>query len=41
MDNEDMTIFHCMMVFGNSHDFFTSHEIEEGARQSIDSMVGV
>jgi hypothetical protein len=30
MDNEDMAIFHCMVVPCNSHEFFTSHEIEEG-----------
>jgi hypothetical protein len=41
MDKEDMTIFHCMVVPCNSHEFFTSHGIEEGVGQSVDSMVGV
>jgi hypothetical protein len=41
MDNEDMAIFHCMVVPCNSHEFFTSHEIEEGAGQSIDSKPSV
>jgi hypothetical protein len=30
MDEEDMAIFHCMVDPCNSHEFFTSHEIEEG-----------
>jgi hypothetical protein len=41
MDNEDIVIFHCMVVFCDSHEYFTSHEIEEGAGQYIDSTVGV
>jgi hypothetical protein len=41
MDKEDMTIFHCMVVPCNSHEFFTSHEIEEGVGQSVDPMVDV
>jgi hypothetical protein len=41
MDEEDMVIFHCMAIPYNSHEIFTSHEIEEGPRQSIDPMVGV
>jgi len=27
MDQEDMVIFHCMVIVSNSHDFFNSHEI--------------
>jgi hypothetical protein len=41
MDEEDMFIFHYMAVPYNSHEVFTSHEIEEGAGQSINLMVGV
>jgi hypothetical protein len=41
MDEEDMVIFHCMAVPYNSHEIFTSHEIEEGAKQSIDPTIGV
>ncbi len=41
MDKEDMAIFHCMAVPCNSHEFFTSHEIEEGVGQSVDSTVDV
>jgi hypothetical protein len=41
MDKEDMAIFHCMVVPCNSHEFFTSHEIEEGVGQSVDPMVDV
>ncbi len=36
-----MAIFHCMVIACNSHNFFTSHEIEEGAGQSMDARVGV
>jgi hypothetical protein len=41
MDEEDMAIFHYMEVPYNSHEFFTSHEIKEGAGQSIDPTIGV
>jgi hypothetical protein len=41
MDEKDMVIFDCMVVPYNSHELFTSREIEEGARQSINPMVGV
>ncbi len=41
MDKEDMVIFHCMAILCNSHEFFTSHEIEEGVGQSVDPTVGV
>jgi hypothetical protein len=30
MDKENMVIFHCMAIPCNSHEFFTSHKIEEG-----------
>jgi hypothetical protein len=30
MDEDDMAIFHYMAIACNSHNFFTSHEIEEG-----------
>jgi len=36
-----MAIFHCMVIACDSHNFFTSHEIEEGAGQSVDARVGV
>jgi hypothetical protein len=29
MEEEDMAIFHCVAVPYNSHEFFTSNEIEE------------
>jgi hypothetical protein len=41
MDEDDMAIFYCMVIACNSHIFFTSHEIEEGARQSVDARVDV
>jgi hypothetical protein len=41
MDEDDMAIFHCMAINCDSHNFFTSHEIEEGARQSMDARVDV
>ncbi len=30
MDEDDLTIFHCMAIACDSHNFFTSHEIERG-----------
>jgi hypothetical protein len=41
MDKEDMVIFHCMAIPYNSHEFFTSGEIENGVRQSIDPTIVV
>jgi hypothetical protein len=41
MDEENMAIFHCMVVPCNSHNFFTFHKIEEGVRQSMDPKVGI
>ncbi len=41
VDQEDMVIFHCMVIVSNSHDFFNSHEIEKGLKQSMDLIVGV
>jgi len=41
MDEDNMAIFHCMVIACDSHNFFTSHEIEEGAGQSMDARVGV
>jgi hypothetical protein len=41
MDEDNLAIFHCMEIACNSHNFFTSHEIEEGARQSMDARIGV
>jgi hypothetical protein len=41
MDENDMAIFYYIVVVCNSHNFFTSHEIEEGARQSVDARIGV
>jgi len=41
MDEEDMVIFHCIVVPCNSHELFTSCEIEEGVRQSVNPMVSV
>jgi len=41
MDEDNMVIFHCMAIACNSHNFFTSHEIEEGVGQSMDVRVGV
>jgi hypothetical protein len=41
MDEDDMAIFYCMVIAWNSHIFFTSHEIEDGARQSVDARVDV
>jgi len=41
MDEDNMAIFHCMVIACDSHNFFTSHEIEEGAGQSVDARVGV
>jgi hypothetical protein len=41
MDKEDMVIFHCMAIPYNYHEFFTSHEIEEGVGQSVDPTIGV
>jgi hypothetical protein len=41
VEKEDMVIFHCMVVPCNSHELFTSCEIEEGARQSVNPMVSV
>jgi hypothetical protein len=40
-DEDNMAIFHCMAIACNSHNFFTSHEIEEGVGQSVDARVGV
>jgi hypothetical protein len=39
MDEDDMAIFHCTGIAYDSHNFFKSHEIEEGARQSMDARV--
>jgi hypothetical protein len=41
MDKEDMAIFHSMVVPCNSHEFFTSHEIEEGVGQFVDPTIDV
>ncbi len=41
MDEEDMAIFHCMVVPCNSQNFFTFHKIEEGVGQSMDPKVGI
>jgi hypothetical protein len=41
MDENDMVIFYCIVVVYNSHNFFTSHEIEEGVGQSMDARIGV
>jgi len=41
MDENNMVIFHYMVVPCNFHEFFTSHEIEEGVGQSIDPIVCV
>jgi hypothetical protein len=41
MDEDDMAIICCMAIACDSHNFFTSHEIEEGARQSMDARDGV
>ncbi len=41
MDDDNMAIFHWMMIACNSHNFFTSHEIEEGMGQSMDARIGV
>jgi hypothetical protein len=35
MDQEDMVIFHCMLIV------FNSHEIEKGVGQLMDPIVGV
>ncbi len=36
-----MVIFHCMAILYNSQDFYTSDEIEDGARQSVDPTIVV
>ncbi len=41
MDENDMVIFYCITIVCDSHNFFTSHEIEEGARQYVDAGIGV
>jgi hypothetical protein len=41
MHEDDMAIYHWMVITCNSHNFFTSHEIEEGAGQSMDVRIGV
>jgi hypothetical protein len=41
MDEEDMVIFHCMAIPCNSHELFTSREIEEVARLYVNPTVGV
>jgi hypothetical protein len=41
MVEEDMVIFHCMAVPCNSHELFSSHEIEEGVGQFVDPTVDV
>jgi len=41
MDQDDMVIFHYMIIISNSHDFSNSHEIEKGVGRSMDPIVGV
>ncbi len=41
MDEHNMANFHCMVIACDSHNFFTSHEIEEGVRQFVDAGIGV
>jgi hypothetical protein len=40
MNQKDMVIFHYMTILSNFHDFFTSHEIEKGAREYVDPTIG-